>query len=91
MGLALIMVLTFKNSDAFEATKRYCQANQEILAKTGPIKYYGVLVGGSITMGGQSGNADFSFTIIGEKGNFNANSKLIEQAGSWQVENVTLR
>lgn len=92
MGLVLIMVLTFRNSDAFEATKKYCQSHQEILSQTGTIKYYGVLVGGSISTGGsQGGNADFSFTIVGANGNFNANSKLTKQGSEWVVENVELR
>ncbi len=91
MGLVLIMVLTFRRSDAFEATKNYCQANQEILSQTGEIKYYGVLVGGNMSTGGQDGKADLSFTIIGTNGNFSANSELKKQSGVWTVENLNLR
>jgi hypothetical protein len=91
MGLVLVMVLTFGRSDALEATKQYCQSNQEILSQTGTIKYYGVLVGGSISTSGQSGSADLSFTIVGTKGNFSANSKLTKQNGAWTVENLELR
>jgi hypothetical protein len=91
MGLVLIMVLTFRRSDAFEATKQYCQNNQEILSQTGEIKYYGVLVGGNMSTGGQGGKADLSFTIVGAKGNYSANSKLTKQSGVWTVENLQLR
>ncbi len=91
MGLVLVMVLTFRRSDAFEATKQYCQSNQEILSQTGTIKYYGVLVGGNISTGGQGGTADLSFTIVGTKGNFSANSKLTKQSGSWTVDNLDLK
>lgn len=91
MGLVLIMVLIFRGSDAFEATKRYCQNNQEILSQTGEIKYYGVLVAGNISTGGQSGKAELSFTIVGIKGNFSANSKLTNQSGVWRVESLSLR
>ncbi|MFZ4799747.1 MAG: cytochrome c oxidase assembly factor Coa1 family protein [Bacteroidia bacterium] len=91
MGLVLIMVLTFRSSDAFEATKNYCQNNQEILSQTGEIEYYGVLVGGNMSTGEQGGKADLSFTIIGTKGNFSANSKLTKQSGVWTVENLNLR
>jgi hypothetical protein len=91
MGFVLIMVLTFRSSDAFEATKNYCQNNQEILSQTGEIEYYGVLVGGNMSNGEQGGNADLSFTIIGTKGNFSANSKLSKQSGSWTVDKLELR
>ncbi|MCB9017828.1 MAG: hypothetical protein H6544_04405 [Prevotellaceae bacterium] len=91
MGLVLIMVLTFRRSEAFEATKNYCQTNQEILSQTGEIKYFGVLVGGNMSDAGQGGKADLSFTIIGTKGNFSANSKLTKKNGVWAVENLNLK
>lgn len=91
MGLVLIMVLTFRRSDAFEATKTYCQTNQEILSQTGAIKYYGVLVAGNMSSGGQGGKAELSFTIVGTKGSFSANSKLTKQSGVLTVENLQLR
>ncbi|HRO76206.1 MAG TPA: cytochrome c oxidase assembly factor Coa1 family protein [Crocinitomicaceae bacterium] len=91
MGLVLIMVLTFRRSDAFETTKQYCQNNQEILSQTGEIKYYGILVAGNMSTGGQGGSADLSFTIVGAKGNFSANSKLTKHSGIWTVENIQLQ
>lgn len=90
MGIVLIMVLTFRRSDAFEATKQYCESNQEILSQTGAIKYYGVLVGGSMSTGGQGGKADLDFTIVGTNGNFTGFSKLTEQDGIWKVEDLHL-
>src|SRR6478609_6557 len=56
MALVLAMVLTFRNSDAFETTKTYCQSNSEILSRTGEIKFYGVLVGGTMSTRGQDGS-----------------------------------
>jgi len=91
MGLVLLMVLTFRRSGAFEATKRYCQTSQDIISQTGKIKYYGVLVAGNTSMGGQEGSANLSFTIVGTKGNFSADSKLTKQSGVWIVENLNLR
>ncbi len=91
MGLVLIMVMTFRRSDAFEATKQYCQSNQEILSQTGTIKYYGVLVGGSISTGGEWGKANLTFSIVGTNGNFSANSKLTKQGGVWTIENLQLQ
>jgi hypothetical protein len=91
MGLVLIMVLIFRNSDAFEVTKQYCQNHPEILLQTGEIKYYGVLVAGKMSTGEKDGEADLSFTIVGTKGNFSAKSKLTKQNGLWTVENLDLR
>ncbi len=87
MASVLIIGFTFKQTDAFQATKYYCKTQQEILLKTGDIKYFGVLVGGSISNGKAIDNAEISFTIVGAKGNFNANSILFKESGNWTVKN----
>lgn len=84
----LASVLIFKQSDSFKATKKYCESEKYILAKTGKIKYYGVLVSGSIVV---ESKANFSFTIVGMNGNFRANSKVIKNNGEWIVESVELQ
>lgn len=91
MVLVLVMVLTFRRSDAFEAAKNYCQTNQEIISQTGEIKYYGVLVAGKMSTVGENSKASFSFTIVGAKGNFSAISKLTKQRGAWTVNELELR
>ena len=91
MCLVLIGYLTFGQSDSFQATKEYCSTNKEILAKTGDIKYYGVLVGGTISTQGESGNANLSFTIIGSNGNFFANSELSKEKNECTVDKLTLQ
>lgn len=91
MGMVLLMVLTFGRSDAFEATKKYCESTHEIVEQTGAVKYYGVLVAGNISSKDNSGNADLSFTIVGEKGNFKAKSILTKENGIWKVESVELK
>ncbi|MEO6832733.1 MAG: hypothetical protein ABI378_09685 [Chitinophagaceae bacterium] len=91
MLIILLGYLTFGQSDSFQATKKYCENNKEILVKTGIIRYYGVLVGGTISTHGQSGNANLSFTIIGSKGNFSANSALTKENHEWTVDYLTLQ
>jgi hypothetical protein len=91
MGLATTLFITFRQSDAFEVTRKYCERDKVILAKTGKIKYYGLLVGGSMTTQGQKGNANLSFTIFGEKGIFSANSELTKSKDEWTVESLTVR
>ncbi len=85
MGIVLIGFLTFGQSSAFKASKKYCENNNSVIEKTGKIRYYGVLVGGSISTNRQSGSAEFFFTIIGEKGNFSAKSELTKYNGIWEV------
>jgi hypothetical protein len=91
MGIVLIGFLTFGQSDCFQTTKEYCKNNKEILSQTGSIKYFGILVSGGITTHGEEGDANLSFTIIGTKGNFSANSELSRFNGEWTVENLTIR
>ncbi|OYU96575.1 MAG: hypothetical protein CFE21_09335 [Bacteroidetes bacterium B1(2017)] len=91
MGFVLILVLTFRRSDAFEATKNYCESNQEILSQTGAIKYYGVLVGGNLSWNKHGGKADLSFTIVGTNGNFSAKSKLSNQGTTWTVDTLEIK
>jgi len=91
MGLVLLMFLLFNRSIAFEAVKNYCQNNKEIVSKTGKIKYYGVLVTGSISTRHRSGEATLSFTIIGTNGNFNANAELTKENDNWEVDDLTLQ
>ena len=57
MGIILIMVLTFRNGDAFKTTRQYCLEDKSILSKTGPIKYFGLLVAGNITSTSNGGKA----------------------------------
>ena len=91
MGFVLIIILTFRQSDSFQATKEYCKSNKEILSKTGTIKYFGILVTGSLSTNGDGGSANLSFVIIGTKGNFSANSELTKINDKWTVDNLTLR
>ena len=91
MVMISFMVLIFRRSNAFEVTRHYCETNREILSQTGEIKYYGVLIGGTISTGGDDGNADLSFTIVGANGNFKANSELTNQDGIWTVDKLELQ
>lgn len=91
MALVLVGYLTFGQSDAFQATKDYCKSDRTLLKKTGSIKYFGVLVGGTIATQGESGNASLSFTIVGSKGNFSATSEVSKEDGEWTVDNLNLQ
>jgi len=90
MALVLLMVLTFGRSDALAASKRYCLSDKSILTKTGEIKGFGVLVGGTITTSNDNGNADLSFTVVAERGNFSANALLTKDNGIWTVDSLSV-
>jgi hypothetical protein len=91
MTSSLIIFLTFGQSESFQATKEYCKNNKEILSKTGTIKYFGLMVSGSISTNRDDGNANFSFLIIGTNGNFLANAELTKINNKWTVDNLTVR
>ncbi|MGB1040946.1 MAG: hypothetical protein ACPGVD_08740 [Flavobacteriales bacterium] len=88
MALVLLMHLTFGKSDAVRTAKNYCINKKEILSKTGEIESFGILVRGSISSSNFSGKSELTFTIVGEKGNFKANAKLIKENDSWEVINI---
>jgi hypothetical protein len=80
IGLAFLGTTVFKNSNAFAATKEYVENDNELIMRIGQIKYYGFLLGGSVS---SSGDADISFSIIGQKETIDAkaileNGKVIE-------------
>jgi len=91
MGIILIMFLTFGQSKAFKTAKDYCENDSNIFEKTGKIRYYGLLVGGSISTKGYSGVSELSFTIVGEKGNFNVNAELIKYNDTWEVTDLKVK
>ncbi|CAL2083937.1 hypothetical protein [Tenacibaculum sp. 190524A05c] len=84
MGLCLIIILTFGQSDAFKTTKQYCRNNTEITQKTGKIKYFGLLMSGNITTRGKNGESNITFTIVGENGIFKTNAELIRDNDRWE-------
>jgi hypothetical protein len=91
VGMVILMFLTFRQSDAFEATKTYCENDGEIIDKTGEIYYYGVLVGGTMTTKFDgTGHAEMSFTIVGKKGNFTAKSFIERSDSYWEVSSVKI-
>ena len=65
MSLSFFGTTLFKRSHAFATTKKYIEADPRLFEKIGTVKYYGFLIGGSIS---STGSADLSFTVIGEKG-----------------------
>lgn len=90
MMFVLVGWFMFGNSDAFEAIKIKCENSKEITTKTGKISYFGFLVSGNIYKAEDNGSANLSFTIVAEKGNFSANSKLTKSNGQWEVDELKI-
>ena len=86
MGISFLGFGLFINSDAFSATQKYCETNDTVLAKTGKITYYSPLISGNISTHENAGNARFHFIIVGTKGNFDAESRLVKQNGNWILQ-----
>jgi len=90
MGITAIGFMVFGNSDAYAMAKNYCRNTQSIHARTGDIQYFGLLISGKLSTNDETGKADLYFTIVGEKGNFNARSKLTKQNGVWRVDYLNI-
>jgi hypothetical protein len=73
IGLGFFGTTLFKNSNAFSTTKKYVESDTKLTDRIGQIKYYGFLIGGSIS---SSGNSDISFSIIGENSTVKAKAIL---------------
>lgn len=73
MGLTFLSTGVIKNSDAFETTKRHVENDSELINRIGEVKYYGFLISGTISSGG---NANISFSIIGQKETIDAKALL---------------
>ncbi|MCT4583097.1 MAG: cytochrome c oxidase assembly factor 1 family protein [Flavobacteriales bacterium] len=73
IGIAFLGTTAFKNSNAFATTKNYVESDSRLIERIGQIRYYGFLIGGTIS---SSGDADISFSIIGDKETINAKAIL---------------
>lgn len=82
--------LGFRSSDAFIATKDYCEHDTAILKQTGAVKGYGPIMSGSFSLRSDSSVSNIWFTIVGQNGNFKANSRLVGHDGNWVVKLLTI-
>lgn len=71
--ITVIGTSIFKNSNSFNIAKKYVESDSKLIDEIGEIKYYGGLIGGSIS---SNGNADISFSVIGENGTVDVKSKI---------------
>jgi hypothetical protein len=90
MGAVLLGFLALGQSKAFKLSKEYCKSDNEIIEKTGKIKYFSPLIAGHISLNGQCGSAEFSFTAVGEQGNFTIKSELTKSDGEWIANKIRL-
>lgn len=77
IGFAFLGTTVLKNSNAFAAAKDYVENDSDLIERIGQIRYYGFLIGGSVS---SSGDANISFSIIGEKETIDA--KAILESGN---------
>lgn len=88
MLIILVVQIMFRQSGALDAAKLRCETDEAILARTGPIKYYSLLVAGNIQIKNYEGEGDLHFTIIGSKGNFKARALLTMNNDEWTVDEI---
>lgn len=90
MFIVFFSNIFFGHAEPFELVKKYCSKDELILQKAGDIKYFGILTSGSYTTGDRNGDGNVSLTIVGTKGNFDVDSKLIKTDGKWKIESVKI-
>lgn len=71
---AFVITQHYKTSNSFKMTKEYINKMTEIKNEIGDIKYYGFLTGGTLS---PNGNANLTFSIIGENKTVSAESVVI--------------
>ena len=91
MGIYLLGYMLFGYSEAYTATKQYCQTNKEVLSRTGKIKYFSIMAAGTITTLSENSKAKISFTIVSDSGVYHAVSIANQYGGSkWTVDSLSL-
>lgn len=88
MLIVLAVQIMFHMSGALDAAKHRCETDKAILAKTGPIQYYSLLVAGNIQIKNDEGEGDLHFTIIGSKGKFTARALMTMNNNEWTAEEI---
>ena len=88
-----IMLAVMMNSDAYKAAISQLKSNPDIQKETGIIKGHGLLTSGNISTstlnGVTSEEAQFSFTINGEKKYVDVTVSLIKEPGAgWQIVSI---
>lgn len=85
-GLFFIVMYSMKNSDAYKTALQEVAANEQVLTETGGIVSYGVFPKGNIHLSMGYGEADFTVSITGKKGDMDVFIYLEKQPDTpWKV------
>lgn len=86
--MVFLLMPFFKNSTAYKIATAYAEKDPVLKEKIGKIKYYGFLVGGSVS---SLGTGDLSFSIIGENGIVSVNAIVENIDGQSKVTSIKYR
>lgn len=87
-GLGLLLYGTITSSDLFSLSLETAQNHPAIIEALGQPVEHGWLFEGSIDINGSTGDADYSITISGPKGNATLHVVAEKHAGEWEFETL---
>jgi len=92
VGIAGLVFYQIGNSDAAMTAKDFLRKNEVLQKDLGPIKDFGWIISGSISVQNSAGYANLSLKAIGEKRSANTNVELMYKNGRpWQVTAATYK
>lgn len=89
-GFFFLIVVSFKNTDAFKLAVAGLEANQEAMQVLGKPISTGIPTG-SIQVSGPDGKASLSFDVSGPKGRGTVFMEATKDLGKWQVDRMVLQ
>ncbi len=86
VGIAGLVFYQIGNSDAAMTAKNFLRNNERLQQDLGPIKDFGWIISGSISVQNSAGYANLSLKAVGERRSANTNVELMYKNGRpWQV------
>ena len=88
VSIFAIVVGSIQSSDVYKLALLKAQSDVRVTESIGEPVRAGWLISGKISVSGDSGNADFSIPISGEKGSGKIYVRARKFAGNWRFENL---
>ncbi len=82
VGFALYSI---GNSEAASRARDFLRNNETLQADIGPVKDFGSIVTGNVSLNNEAGAATLHLKVIGERQNVNANVELLLRNREWSV------
>src|ERR1044071_9691770 len=89
-GIAGFAIYSIGNSEASARAKDFLRSSEKLKAETGPIKDFGSIVTGSVSLHNGNGDAKLNLRVIGDRKTVNASVDLVlVNGGTWRVSSAS--